>query len=111
MNAGNLRRDTPKGSAAGPARLGIPRFELAGRSAQPEQDAMLLRLLCFRSENRILEQSRETRHGRQGAAGQPLEEKTAMQQVLVRAALALRGGFQFRKYRNLNGGLRGGQSF
>src|SRR5262245_38928328 len=52
---------------------------------------MFLRLLRFRGENRIAEQTRETRHGRQRAARQSLEEKPAMQPMLVRAAYA--GGY------------------
>src|SRR5215204_186620 len=88
MNARDFRWDAPERPAARTARLWIPGLKLAGRTAKPQENAMLLRLLRFRREDRIVKQTGETRHGGERAARQPLEKKSAMDQVLVRAALA-----------------------
>ena len=75
-------------AARRPAGLGVPGFELAGRAAEPEQDTMLLRLLRFLGEDRIVKQAGKTRRGGQRAARQPFQEQAPMNCMLVGAALA-----------------------
>jgi hypothetical protein len=54
---------------------------------------MLLRLLRFGRENRIVKQPRETRGARERAASQPFQEQPPMNRVLVGAALTGRWKF------------------
>ena len=88
MDARNLGGDAGEGSAAGPARLGIPRFKLARRAAKPQENAMFLGFFCLRRKERILKQARKTRQAGQRAARQPFDEKPPVQPMLVHAALA-----------------------
>jgi hypothetical protein len=49
---------------------------------------MLLRLFCLRGEERIVKQAGKTRRARERPAGEPLQKKPSVQQVLVRAAFS-----------------------
>lgn len=64
----------------------------------------LLRLLRFGGKNRILKQSRETRHRGQSPAGQAFEKQPAVQRVLAGAALARQGECGFGSGRGRKGG-------
>ena len=88
MDAWNRRRDAPKWAASGTPGLGIPCLKLTGCATQPKQDAVLLRLLGFSSKNWIFKQSGETRNACQRATSKPLQEKAAMQTMLIDAAPA-----------------------
>src|SRR5262245_47063901 len=92
MNARDFGGDAAERTAAGSAGFGIPRFELTWGTAQPQQDAMLLRFFRFGSEDRIVKQTGETRHGRQRAASKAFQKQTTVQHMISRRAGAWRNG-------------------
>lgn len=87
VNAWSFSRQASEWAAARAARFRVPRFELAGRPAEPQESAMLLRFLRRRREDWIFEQPRETRHARERPTGQAFQEKPAMKPMLVHWAL------------------------
>lgn len=88
MNSRNSGGNAAERTAAGPARFGIPGLELTRRTAQPQQDAVLLRLLRFRREYRVVKEPRKARNRRGPAPCQTLEKQPPMQPVFIRPALA-----------------------
>ncbi len=90
MHAGDGGRDAAERAAARAARLGIPGFELAGRPAEPEEQAVSLRAFGGRGESGMCEEPTEAAHGGRAGSGEPLEKQPAVEPVVIRGALAWR---------------------
>jgi len=81
VSSGDLGGDAFEGTTGDGPGFGIPGFELAGPTAEPEKNAVLLFLLGDFGEGGSSKESGPT-HGGDGSGGEALEEFAAMQVVV-----------------------------
>src|SRR6188768_1760890 len=78
VDARELGGNAFEGSAVNAAGFGVPRFELAGGAAKPEQNTVLAALLCVLRESREGEEAAPTHHGERPGSRQALKEQAPM---------------------------------
>ena len=91
VGAGNVSRDAFEWAAGTHAGFGVPGFELAGTTAEPEEDAVFLFPLCDLSEGWCAEESAPA-HAGDGTGGESLEELATVEVVVGRATVWRRSG-------------------
>ena len=91
MDAGNFRRDAFEGAAVNAVRFRVPRFELAGCAAKPEQDTVLALTAGRFRENLGSEKAAPTKERACAGRAEALKEKAAVELVLGRRARAISG--------------------
>src|SRR5262249_27407701 len=79
MHARQLRGDAAEWTAIDAVRFRVPRFELAGCAAEPEQDAMLLFALGLFGQGLQRKESVPAQHRSDTSPSQALQKHAAMQ--------------------------------
>lgn len=82
MNAGDCGANASKGPAAWASGFGVPSFELAGGSTEPQEDAVFLRFCGLLGETLTKEEAFEAGCCCQRAACEALEEEAAVELVI-----------------------------
>ena len=86
VGAGDVCGDTFKRAASRGSGFWVPSFKLAGATAEPKQDAVLLFFLGYLSESRRSEEAGETHRGDR-SGGEALEELAAVDVMIRRATV------------------------
>jgi|688.fasta_scaffold1260076_1 hypothetical protein len=87
LNTGNRSSNRTERSAGYRPRLGVPSFELARGTTEPQQDALLALLLGFLSDRRDRKKGIETGHRGDSRSHGSLEKQPPMGAVLRTAAV------------------------